>query len=450
MRISNNLSAFCDKFLDEKKAFYSPKLTPSLGSDDERNNYALKLSLSETDSPKNANTTKTKSRLIYYKDIVNRALETYKKNNKKNELQTLQLDTKQTLFPRKSFREFDVDKMPPILHNNLKMFVNKIRRIGYLNDLSGMKPYDLKIINDQTYYEPEEEKTHSSIYNCFNMIFDSLSGKIHFLKLKLNFNRSDIGLIHPYNSMKLVWDLQIFLMIVFLIFYIPLSVAFGIELVDKNTKLGLSVVFMIDMFFEMNTLYFHYGMEVRNRKQIMKNYLKTYLFPDLFSILALLSTSNENYVILNLGSFLELLFFLKIYSLKRISKKIMNRFQFSHEWKGVKDLLILFFVIIFIAHLAACGWYYVGILSNKEHYPNNWIKTQNLLNQEWTIQYMSAFYWSIVTVMTVGYGDITPQNNLERLVCLFVILFGGMIFPYSINSIGSIIEDIRRDKKKFE
>ena len=146
MRISNNLSAYCDKFLDEKKAFYSPKLTPSLGSDDERNNYALKLSLSETDSPKNANTTKTKSRLIYYKDIVNRALETYKKNNKKNELQTLQLDTKQTLFPRKSFREFDVDKMPPILHNNLKMFVNKIRRIGYLNDLSGMRPYDLKII----------------------------------------------------------------------------------------------------------------------------------------------------------------------------------------------------------------------------------------------------------------------------------------------------------------
>ena len=331
------------------------------------------------------------------------------------------------------------------------MFVNKIRRIGYLNDLSGMKPYDLKIINDQTYYEPEEEKTHSSIYNCFNMIFDSLSGKIHFLKLKLNFNRGDIALIHPYNTMKLVWDLQIFLMIVFLIFYIPLSVAFGIELVDKNSKLGLSVVFMIDMFFEMNTLYFHYGMEVRNRKQIMKHYLKTYLFSDLVSILALLSTGiNENYMNLNFGSFLELLFFLKIYSLKRISKKIMNRFQFSHEWKGMKDLFILFFMIIFIAHLAACGWYYAGILSNKEHYQNNWIKTQDLLNQEWTIQYMSAFYWSTVTVMTVGYGDITPQNNLERLVCLFVILFGGMIFPYSINSIGSIIEDIRRDKKKFE
>lgn len=128
----------------------------------------------------------------------------------------------------------------------------------------------------------------------------------------------------------------------------------------------------------------------------------------------------------------------------------MNRFQFSREWKGMKDLLILFFVIIFIAHLAACGWYYVGILSNKEHYSNNWIKTQDLLNQEWTIQYMSAFYWATVTVMTVGYGDITPQNNLERIVCLFVILFGGMIFPYSINSIGSIIEDIRRDKKKFE
>ena len=81
----------------------------------------------------------------------------------------------------------------------------------------------------------------------------------------------------------------------------------------------------------------------------------------------------------------------------------------------MKDLLILFFVIIFIAHLAACGWYYVGILSNKEHYQNNWIKTQDLLNQEWTIQYMSAFYWSTVTVMTVGYGDVVPINSIERI-----------------------------------
>ena len=153
---------------------------------------------------------------------------------------------------------------------------------------------------------------------------------------------------------------------------------------------------------------------------------------------------------LRMEGFFRLLFFLKIFSLTNISKKIANRFQFNRELKGIKDLMALFFVIIFIAHLAACLWYYVGSHSFPQQGSETWIKALKLVDHDWRIQYMSAFYWSIVTVMTVGYGDITPQNNNERVVCLFVILFGGMIFPYSINSIGSIIQDIQKEKKKFE
>ena len=130
---------------------------------------------------------------------------------------------------------------------------------------------------------------------------------------------------------------------------------------------------------------------------------------------------------------------------------MMNRFQLTHEWKGVKRLLFLFFVIIMITHLTACGWYYVGIHAKVDDpTAQTWIKTQGLVSEDWYLQYMSSFYWAIVTVMTVGYGDIIPQNNSERCFCLFVILFGGMILPYSINSIGLIIQDIQRDQKKFE
>lgn len=129
---------------------------------------------------------------------------------------------------------------------------------------------------------------------------------------------------------------------------------------------------------------------------------------------------------------------------------MQNRFQFSHERKGVMSLGGLFFVIILITHIAACAWHYVGLLNVRENEATSWLTTQGLLHEEWYIQYMSSFYWSIVTVMTVGYGDITPQNYLERCFCLFIILFGGMIFPYSINSIGLIIQDMRRDNIKFK
>ena len=80
----------------------------------------------------------------------------------------------------------------------------------------------------------------------------------------------------------------------------------------------------------------------------------------------------------------------------------------------------------------------------------NWINYNDYNSNDLSVQYMTSFYWAIVTVMTVGYGDITPRNDLERFVCLLTILFGGMIFPYSINSIGVIIQDLKKNKIKYK
>jgi hypothetical protein len=39
-----------------------------------------------------------------------------------------------------------------------------------------------------------------------------------------------------------------------------------------------------------------------------------------------------------------------------------------------------------------------------------------------------------------GYGDITPQNEKEKLLAAFTILIACSVFGYSINEIGSIIQ----------
>jgi hypothetical protein len=38
--------------------------------------------------------------------------------------------------------------------------------------------------------------------------------------------------------------------------------------------------------------------------------------------------------------------------------------------------------------------------------------------------YNYAFYFTVTTIMTVGYGDITPKNRLEVLVVSFIEIFG--------------------------
>ena len=267
---------FCKKFLSEKKFTFSPRIT--VRSNEEKKNVPFKIPLNEEEGP---------SKLFRLKNLVIKAID---HNNQQPKEQTeyskkvlttpfgSREESPQTTKVFKVFNDFS--KMPPILHNNIKMFINKIRRIGYLNDLSVLKPYDLKIINDQVYFEPEEIQNNSKINKISSFFFKQIFKISPFLR-KIICSRLEV--IHPYNTYKLLWDLQISLMIILLIFYIPLSLSFDLNLISNEIYSGISILLLIDMFLEMNTLYFHYGVEMRNRKQIMTHYFRTYFFWDLFS-----------------------------------------------------------------------------------------------------------------------------------------------------------------------
>ena len=39
-------------------------------------------------------------------------------------------------------------------------------------------------------------------------------------------------------------------------------------------------------------------------------------------------------------------------------------------------------------------------------------------------------------MITVGYGDITPHNNTEKIYTIFMTIFTSQVFAYTINTIG--------------
>eukprot|EP00439_Symbiodinium_sp_Y106_P010839 s1807_g1.t1 len=44
--------------------------------------------------------------------------------------------------------------------------------------------------------------------------------------------------------------------------------------------------------------------------------------------------------------------------------------------------------------------------------------------------YFMALYWATMTLTTVGYGDVTPQNTAEYLVCTVTMLVSGFVWAY--------------------
>ena len=86
-----------------------------------------------------------------------------------------------------------------------------------------------------------------------------------------------------------------------------------------------------------------------------------------------------------------------------------------------------------ISHIFACLWILYGLNENNE---DTWLKNKNLLEKARKDQYISAYYFATVTMITVGYGDILPSNYDEMILCIITMLIACAVFGYSINIIG--------------
>ena len=55
--------------------------------------------------------------------------------------------------------------------------------------------------------------------------------------------------------------------------------------------------------------------------------------------------------------------------------------------------------------------------------------------------YIASIYFTVTTIVTVGYGDISAFSSSERVFCIMIMICGVMAFSYATGVLASIIAD---------
>lgn len=265
------------------------------------------------------------------------------------------------------------------------------------------------------------------------------------------------GVILPNNKLKEIWNLYI----AFVLIYTALVTPFTLSFLDLqsgdllyNLDAAIDVSFIVDLLLNLNTAYYNEDNAlVVNRLSIVKNYFKHGLFIDFISSFpfSLFDITTRGFSTLfrilrlrALSRLLKLSRLFKVVSRKDnlISKYIQNLFSISHTLIRILKFLAMLTLSV---HLAACIWHYTA--KAQDYDPTTWIYRTGNIDAPIYRKYIISLYWTLVTLATIGYGDIRPYSQSEQLFSIFWMIFALYFVSFSISSLSSMLSqiDIRKN-----
>jgi hypothetical protein len=219
----------------------------------------------------------------------------------------------------------------------------------------------------------------------------------------------------------------------------------------ESYRYTFKIFLIFDILLNINTGIYRSGTVVSSRGEIFKHYLKKGFLQDLLSLFSIFipfvgSENSKDIPALMESSqnLVKLLFLFKLSQVKRVFDVIEETLFYDETYEAVISLFGLFAEVLFIAHWICCLWNISAWIEtsngNSSWHQKSFYDDIGITEVPWSKEYLFSFYWSLTTMITVGYGDISPKGDLEVITASLSMLFGCGFFAYAINRIGFILE----------
>ncbi|MDX9802116.1 MAG: ion transporter [Spirochaetia bacterium] len=238
-----------------------------------------------------------------------------------------------------------------------------------------------------------------------------------------------IKMVRPDNRIRFAWEIFLLLTIIWTIINIPLSVIFFSRSAvhyANATEIILTAIFLTDIVIRFNTAVIKKRKLISSRREVLLIYLKGWFWLDFAAAIPFwfILGSSDFALPLQTLNFLRLARVLKLFRAVQTLRRARTSILFNPY---IVRMILLVFWIFITAHLVACGWIFLeGDLAD--------VGTGK--------QYLMAFYWTITTLTTIGYGDITPVETIQILYTICVQIIGAGLYGFIIGNIANLIANL--------
>uniref|UniRef100_A0AAQ6AQ91 Cyclic nucleotide-binding domain-containing protein n=1 Tax=Amphiprion ocellaris TaxID=80972 RepID=A0AAQ6AQ91_AMPOC len=271
-----------------------------------------------------------------------------------------------------------------------------------------------------------------------------------------------------YSPFKAVWDWVILLLVIYTAIFTPYSAAFLLNEVEEDRRrscgytcnplnvvdLVVDIMFIVDILINFRTTYVNHNDEVVSHPgRIAQHYFKGWFLIDIvaaipFDLLIFRSGSEEPQTTTLIG----LLKTARLLRLVRVARKLDRYSEY-----GAAVLFLLMCTFALIAHWLACIWYAIGNVERTSSARIGGMKIgwlDNLADQigkhyndsdatsgpSIKDKYVTALYFTFSSLTSVGFGNVSPNTNPEKIFSICVMLIGSLMYASIFGNVSAIIQ----------
>nr|CCA14527.1 Voltagegated Ion Channel (VIC) Superfamily putative [Albugo laibachii Nc14] len=263
--------------------------------------------------------------------------------------------------------------------------------------------------------------------------------------------------INPESKEKRAWDVFVSICALYATCIVPYRVCFHRDATGafKNLESIIDWAFAVDILAHFTTgIYLPNGEICYDAAYIARIYVRGWFFLDFISTVpfehiakwAGYSGSTQASASTKLLRGIKALRLFKLARVRKLDAMLQDFEESMLANQSVISIIKIGLAMLFISHLVACLWFYIA-RSGYSHgsHPPNWIdsldQSGNVSDQD-ALQYLVSVYWAIITMSTIGFGDVVAQNDLERLVNVLIMALGVSLFGYVIGTISTLVANI--------